>query len=194
MGTRNVTIVKLDNKVVATKYCQWDGYPTGQGVELLEFVKNDLDLRKIKKSFRNLNIISEDEAEVIFDKYLDVVNKVGFDYDKRRKVQHEMVPTLTRDTGGADFLRFLQEKPELPLTDHKGNLDYATGKGEMSFGCEYCYELDLDKKTVRIYDGHYKRGNLVETLKFDSIRRSKTLTKRMEKLQAVLDKKWNGDD
>ena len=199
MGTRNVTIVKLDNKVVAAKYCQWDGYPTGQGIELLNFVKKDLDLTKLKKGLRNLNIISEDEAEVIFQKYLDEIKalpKASMDsIDKRmkeeKKIQRKMVPLLTRDTGGGDFLKFIQNDPTLPLTPSKGDLGYAKGTDEMSFGCEYCYEVDLDKKTVRIYDGHYKYKNLVDTLKFAEIKSSKDLDKRMETLEAKLNEKWN---
>lgn len=40
MGTRNITFVKQGDKKVVAQYCQWDGYPTGRGGMILEFVKN----------------------------------------------------------------------------------------------------------------------------------------------------------
>ena len=40
MGTRNLTIVYLEGNYRLAQYCQWDGYPTGQGATVLEFLQN----------------------------------------------------------------------------------------------------------------------------------------------------------
>lgn len=189
MGTRNVTIVKLDGAIIATKYCQWDGYPTGQGLDLCKFIRKDLDLRKLKKSLRNATVISEGDAEILFDKYIKAVENVA--YDKRKKIQEKLVPTLTRDTGGGALLKFIQERPELPLTPIEGDLNYATGKDEFSFGMEYAYEVDLDNKTVKVYDGKYLDSQLVETMTFQSIKRAKDIEKRMAKLETKINKRYN---
>ena len=42
MGTRNLIIVKLKGEVKVSQYCQWDGYPTGQGADLAKFIQNKL--------------------------------------------------------------------------------------------------------------------------------------------------------
>jgi hypothetical protein len=39
MGTRNATIVIKDNKTKVAQYGQWDGYPSGQGVTALNFLR-----------------------------------------------------------------------------------------------------------------------------------------------------------
>lgn len=38
MGTRNLTCVVKNNKYVVAQYGQWDGYPTGQGQTIVEFI------------------------------------------------------------------------------------------------------------------------------------------------------------
>ena len=39
MGTRNATIVIKDNKTKVAQYGQWDGYPSGQGLTALNFLR-----------------------------------------------------------------------------------------------------------------------------------------------------------
>lgn len=40
MGTRNLTCVQLDGKMRVAQYCQWDGYPSGQGLTVLKFLRS----------------------------------------------------------------------------------------------------------------------------------------------------------
>lgn len=40
MGTRNITRVISNGIIRVNQYCQWDGYPTNAGSDVLEFVKN----------------------------------------------------------------------------------------------------------------------------------------------------------
>ncbi|MBD0542281.1 hypothetical protein HPJ54_05685, partial [Acinetobacter baumannii] len=39
MGTRHLICVQHNNEYKVAKYGQWDGYPSGQGVGILEFLK-----------------------------------------------------------------------------------------------------------------------------------------------------------
>ena len=39
MGTRNLTCVVFDNKIQVAQYGQWDGYPDGQGVGIIEIMR-----------------------------------------------------------------------------------------------------------------------------------------------------------
>ena len=39
MGTRNITRVLLDGEVKINQYCQWDGYPTGRGADVLRDIR-----------------------------------------------------------------------------------------------------------------------------------------------------------
>jgi len=38
MGTRNLTMVISDGKTKIAQYGQWDGYPSGQGADILAFL------------------------------------------------------------------------------------------------------------------------------------------------------------
>ena len=42
MGTRNITRVICDGEIKVNQYCQWDGYPTGRGAEVLKFMHSIL--------------------------------------------------------------------------------------------------------------------------------------------------------
>ena len=56
MGTRNLTCVVEDNKFKLAQYCQWDGYPSGQGKTIRDFIVRKLN----KKIFiRELNKLKE---------------------------------------------------------------------------------------------------------------------------------------
>ena len=40
MGTRNLIMVRKKNgDLKVAQYCQWDGYPSGHGVDILTFLK-----------------------------------------------------------------------------------------------------------------------------------------------------------
>lgn len=49
MGTRNSTLVKSKGKVKVAQYGQWDGYPTGQGQTIADFLNSDVDLEDFAK-------------------------------------------------------------------------------------------------------------------------------------------------
>ena len=46
MGTRHVTAVFLNGEPRVAQYGQWDGYPSGQGVTILDFLR-----KSSKKSY-----------------------------------------------------------------------------------------------------------------------------------------------
>ena len=89
MGTRNLTIVKLGGQVKVAQYCQWDGYPTGVGENISEFIRSKMDLRKFKAKVKALNSDTTDQE--IDDLYQEcTTNKKDF------KVEY---PAFHRDTG-----------------------------------------------------------------------------------------------
>jgi hypothetical protein len=46
MGTRNLTVAIYNNQVKIAQYGQWDGYPSGQGNTILEFLKKLPDVKQ----------------------------------------------------------------------------------------------------------------------------------------------------
>lgn len=51
MGTRNLTAVYLDGQYKVAQYGQWDGYPEGQGITVLTFLRDKMDLELFKEAF-----------------------------------------------------------------------------------------------------------------------------------------------
>ena len=84
MGTRHkqMVITKEGEKKVS-QYGQWDGYPSGQGVEILRFLRN-ADLDKYQEEVTKLREITEEEIEEI--------NKIGEGWQNQ-------YPYLSRDCG-----------------------------------------------------------------------------------------------
>lgn len=176
MGTRNVTIIKVDNEIKVALYCQWDGYPTGQGIGICEFIKEELNLRKLKPRVRKSKFATGEEVS---EKWKSVgADDSGFVTMDISKKFEEKFPELHRDTGSG-ILKLLQNS-EAGLST-MNDLDYAQGKGD-SFGCEYCYEIDLDKKTVGVYYGNYIKNSLAKTLSFNTIKNNdpRELMKKLE--------------
>lgn len=62
MGTRNLTMVVKDNKTKVAQYCQWDGYPGGQGLDILSFLTSN-DIESFKQSVDKVRWITKSEVE-----------------------------------------------------------------------------------------------------------------------------------
>ena len=200
MGTRNLTIVKVDGKTKVAQYGQWDGYPTGQGFTIADFIQNELDLRKFKAAVRKLKWITSKDLE---NRWAECgADDSGFVTMDVSEVFRHTYPFLSRDVG-AGVLSIIQTGK---YTDEK--YDYKTGKTTKtiieglnvdrlkndrafikdSLFCEWAYEIDLDKKTVKVYEGFQKLPNdkygackVVRTYKFKEFTRE-----AMEKLEKEL--------
>ncbi len=152
MGTRNSTIVKSKGKTKVAQYGQWDGYPTGQGKTIADFLKT-VDLPKFKKQIDALGEYT--------DKDLDRIEK---EWDKMADnyVKHPDYEALTRDNG-AGILQLIHNG-----TVKKVRLD-ENFKNDKTF-CEYWYELNLDDETIIMNGGkkytfkEWTRKGLMEKL------------------------------
>jgi len=143
MGTRNLTIVVKDKKYRVAQYAQWDGYPTGQGVTIAEFIQNKMDLRKFKKAIDNTKFITSEEITARWR----IAGADDSDYvdSKVSNKFEELYPELSRNTG-ADVLEIIQD-------NSGGNLQNSVDFVGDSLFCEWAYVIDLDKKMVEVYKG-----------------------------------------
>lgn len=135
MGTRNLTIVKSKGKTKVAQYGQWDGYPTGQGKTIADFLKT-VDLPKFKKQVEALGGYTVRELEKIEKEWALLDNNY---------IKHPDYQALTRDNG-AGILELI----------HKGvvkRVELDENFKNDSVFCEYYYTIDLDKKTVSVNGG-----------------------------------------
>ena len=183
MGTRNITRIVLDDEIKVSQYCQWDGYPTYAGKEILEFIKeNDMELFKEQVRKTTLTItadgvtsfytgypLREDVVEAS-NLYNEIIyNSSGGALEKRKEEARERVEeelgldTLlsyliaSRDTG-CEVLRLILEFD---------NLSFYTTRyllGDTDWQIEAINTLDLDTNQL-IMQWHDK----VLTISFDDI-------------------------
>lgn len=147
MGTRNLVCVVKDNKYKVAQYGQWDGYPEGQGLVILNFLR-ECDLDKFRIQIDKCTFI---EDEDFFDKAyaeLGIDTKDGYISMKNADKFASVYPQLSRDMGGK-VLEFIYNNDNVLLQD---SVDFAHD----SLFCEWAYVVDLDKNTFEVYEGFNK--------------------------------------
>lgn len=142
MGTRNLILVIKDKEMKVAQYCQWDGYPAGQGVRICRFLQEDLDLEKFKKALDECKFV---DRKTVDEKWKECGAKggpfVSIDVSERFL---EKYPEFHRDTG-ARILKLIQDKGVRELEN-----SYTE---TISTGIEYSYVIDVDKKKLYVYRG-----------------------------------------
>lgn len=129
MGTRHLIAVAIDGEYKVAQYGQWDGYFEGQGVDVLNFLKN-VDYNEFKNQVRNLSFLTKEDMVAINENDNWVRD----------------FPWLSRDAG-SDILNY--------VVNNNGNikLKNSIGFAGDSLFCEYAYVIDLDKDIFEIYVG-----------------------------------------
>ena len=138
MGTRNLTIVHKNGEYKVAQYGQWDGYPEGLGVTLLNFLKN-VNMDSFRNAIDNVSFYTKEELEDI-DKYIDDMRKDIPNYEWQRYFPH-----LSRDCGG-DILNRIVFKG---VDKVKNSINFAAD----SLFCEWAYVIDLDINKFEVYKG-----------------------------------------
>lgn len=144
MGTRHLTFVINEGKTKVAQYGQWDGYPTGQGKTVLEFLQ-DVDIKEFKEKLKNVRFGTEDELQ---DRWVEAGASRGAEWIDLNvsKNMKDLYPELSRDTG-ATVLDIIN-KAERPIL-----LNDSTGFAADGLFCEWDYVIDLDKNVLEVYKG-----------------------------------------
>ena len=133
MGTRNLTKV-IDRKgvVKVAQYGQWDGYPSGQGVNALLHAYNH---RAIEAGLARVRWAEQEELNKIFANF-PTMNQLGTDDNDNFNL---LYPNLTRDTC-ADILGVVAwSVGEVLLVDSS---DFE----EDTLFCEGIYTIDFENR------------------------------------------------
>jgi len=185
MGTRNLTCVVLNDECVVAQYCQWDGYPSGQGVEILNFLRERFDRAKFLEQLELVEGITEKQLMQFYREAGDDRDDELVDLDVSNRFRRRF-PQLNRDMGG-DILEFIQGFPDTlncavekdeekswytPPSKLDGEDDLPSAFDAMGgkilvqnsqefakdgLFCEFAYVLDLDKNVLEVYEG-FNRG------------------------------------
>lgn len=140
MGTRNLTAVKVDGEYKIAQYGQWDGYPDGQGLTALRFLRS-VDLAKFRERVKATRFATKEDFETL-----------QADLDKDEDAFWKKHPELSRDAG-AEVLELVMSGASLL----KKQLAFA---GDSLF-CEWAYVVDFDLGTFEVYRG-FNKEKIVE--------------------------------
>ncbi|NBV01501.1 MAG: hypothetical protein EBS31_08810 [Burkholderiaceae bacterium] len=101
MGTRGLTKVVDRNGVTkVAQYGQWDHYPSGQGVNVLNFLLEEPKrVHKLELALDKCEFVSEDVSEILYAEYS---NKYPDNEEMDRFTM--VMPAFSRDTG-SDILK-----------------------------------------------------------------------------------------
>ncbi|KAI0379330.1 hypothetical protein F5Y04DRAFT_260224 [Hypomontagnella monticulosa] len=168
MGTRNLICIRMNRQWVVAKYCQYDGYATGQGVTLFKFLHVEENIARLRAGLAHIYEPTEDEMEKIGD-------------DPRELGPNKEFPSVSRAVG-AQVLELIANATtdrKLPI---QSELEFAAD----TIYCEWAYIVDLDEEQLKVFGGRdlNREGNpfeevccnavdvpkLVASLKFTDLR------------------------
>ena len=149
MGTRHFIGVKLNREFKVAQYGQWDGYPSGQGADVLKFL-----------SGADLKVFAEKVSKCVFIDGANIRQKwidIGRDpEDTSSFVSIELsnkfaaaYPQLSRDAGAQVLTMVMESENGLELCD---NADFLND----GLFCEFAYIIDLDEQKLLCYSGGNK--------------------------------------
>ena len=206
MGTRNSVHVIVGKETKIAKYCQWDGYPEGRGIELLDVLRKRLKptktisfedrLKEMKEKVKSVVALTDEEVHNRW-KECGADDSGWVDMEVSNKFK-EKYAHLSRDMGGGEVL-------DLVVTGKVKDTQLNPKFVADSLFCEWAYVVDLDKKTLEVYKGFndkplskkerffsltekdsnkYYPVKLVKKYKLDELPTKKAFLKEIEELTA----------
>ena len=147
MGTRNLSLLKSEGKIVIAQYGQWDGYPSGQGATILDFCKNKSNLNKLKACLVDIRNLDELMEFVKAFNYQTTSVQGRYYFDK----------LCHRDIGGEIFENIISLDRACLPPEMNGNIyvqhysDLAETKNYSDVWIEYAYLINLDTNELECY-------------------------------------------
>jgi len=159
MGTRNLTAVYMDGEYKVAQYCQWDGFPEGQGMTCLHFLRDKMIEKDFKENLVKLRFADDEKLKALAKEFRaseDGTIRMD-DYDRFKRAY----PELHRDTG-AKILEMIQDGRARIL---QSDINFAAD----GLFCEWAWVIDFDKRTFEAYVG-FKHEPLTEKDRFYFLR------------------------
>lgn len=161
MGTRNLICVVKDGEYKVAQYGQWDGGPSGQGSDCVDFILGEGNLEKLKGNLSKIRFLDREGKDKDF---LEEYNKNTPEYigdpDFRTPEQvYWWSNYMSRDLG-ADILSSISKS-----TDDEILIDTRASFAKDSLFCEWAYVLNLDSDELEIFQG-FNTSKLDESERF----------------------------
>lgn len=183
MGTRSLICVFYKGRFVIAQYTEYDGYPKGQGIDILKFLLKQNNIENLKDGLQYIFTPDpEDEAKDI-NRLQEVLQKIE-KYIIRlcirlRKVRRGIPDQFIRDCikDLENYInKYIKDLKEGPINKIWPSLSHLTGAKildvvakatarkrvpielDLEFAndwiyCEWAYVVDLDKDVFEVYKG-----------------------------------------
>jgi hypothetical protein len=152
MGTRNLTCIVHNGEFKVAQYCQWDGYPSGQGTTILGFLH---DLKDRDTFIRKCDECIPLSEEQIKERWESIGSVNGMATMEQSDAFKQKWPQLQRDMG-ADILEYIDK------ANGPAEVFLDTNFAGDGLFCEWCYVIDFDKNTFEVYRGFCKKDDMRE--------------------------------
>ena len=149
MGTRHQQKVIDENGILkVSQYGQWDGYPSGQGIEILKFLSVKSDVEKLKSKLKEVRFLDKDGVDKeFFDSYNENAPEWSRDPDNRTEHQIKWFESLiSRNIGSDIYKNIIDYDSEVILIESDGSW------------CEGFYTIDFQKNVFisEFYDERFE--------------------------------------
>ncbi|KAI0800398.1 hypothetical protein C8Q74DRAFT_1236298 [Fomes fomentarius] len=143
MGTRHLILVYYKGQYLIAQYGQWDGFPDGQGVTIVRFIRDPDNVAKLRAVLDRADTMLYEPTEAQVDAWNAAEGEV------------HPAPSLSRDTGAKILELVANATVPVPLFR---SIDFLTD----GLFCEWAYVVDLDEDVVEVYnngsDGDQERA------------------------------------
>ena len=156
MGTRGLTVVIEGGEFRIAQYGQWDHYPGGQGITVLEFCREHMtkseDVDRFRRNVKAVRWLTEEDTTKVYEE-LGIDGDAPFISMEDSGRIDSLLPYITRDHG-AGILDLVLNHPE-PRSEGKVELVLQDSREFIkdSLFCEWAYVLDLDHMQLEVYKG-----------------------------------------
>jgi len=156
MGTRHLIVIYYNGKYVLAQYGQWDGYPEGQGFQILKFLSKPGQITALKSNLHLLQVATPDELKAI-DKECEQADSEEQQRLRRlvlvfeERALNRRYPSLSRDTSAKILNIIADAKDDKPILikEVKEELEFAKD----GLFCEWVYVIDLDTNELKVSGG-----------------------------------------
>ncbi|AEO65721.1 8864f935-279e-4920-8fd5-1341344e408c [Thermothielavioides terrestris] len=165
MGTRHLICIFWKGKWYLAQYGQFDGYPEGQGVKIINFLSVARNVENLKAGLEHIYEPTSEELDAIWEEC------EAWDANRRAQQQqpssifernmygiNQLYPSLARDTS-AGILGIIARAAQTEEEDRAEKkpkkipvhleLEFAND----TLFCEWVYVIDLDKEVLEVYGG-----------------------------------------
>lgn len=140
MGTRSLICVVQNGEYKVAQYAQWDGNPSGQGHEAVEFILSSTNMDRLRNALSKVRFLEPEGRDKEFLEQYNNNLKEPSNYSW-------FMNFITRDLGSKVLTSIINSTDEEILL--KNTIDFAKD----SLFCEWAYVVNLDNDTLEIYQG-----------------------------------------